>query len=518
MVDPGLPCRASKMNRTDLVLRLEGITKRFGALTANENVSLELREGELLALLGENGAGKTTLMNILFGHYTPDAGRIIAFGKELPPGKPRAAIDAGIGMVHQHFSLAANLSVIENVIAGTESLARLRFDNRRARARLAELSNRFGLTVDPDARVGDLSVGERQRVEILKSLYRNARILIFDEPTAVLTRQEADKLYDTLRIMAQKGLSLIFISHKLHEVMAAADRVLVLRSGKLVAERAAADTSRDELAELMVGHRVARPSREIQPPGAVLLQAMAVDVVSAGVKRLSAASFEVRAGEVLGIVGVAGNGQATLAALVSGLTAAASGRFELYGEAVKYPSARTFVAARVGRIPEDRNTTGAIGDMTLWENAVLERIREPRFSVAGIVNRSAGRAFARSVIDRFDVRGGTPDSQVRLLSGGNMQKLILGRNLAADPRVLIAAQPTRGLDEGAVAAVHAAILAARRAGTGILLISEDLDEILQLADRVQAIVKGRLSPAVGIEQADARRLGLMMAGIWDEAA
>jgi simple sugar transport system ATP-binding protein len=421
-------------------------------------------------------------------------------------------------MVHQHFSLAANLSVIENIIAGTESLASLRFDKRRARARLAELSNRFGLTVDPDARVGDLSVGERQRVEILKSLYRDARILIFDEPTAVLTHQESEKLYDTLRIMARKGLSLIFISHKLHEVLAAADRVLVLRGGKVVAERAAADTSRDELAELMVGHRVARPSREPQPPGAVVLQAMAVDVVSAGVKRLSAVSFEVRAGEVLGIVGVAGNGQATLAALASGLAAAESGRFELYGKVVKHPSARAFVAARVGRIPEDRNATGAIGDMTLWENAVLERVHEPRFSVAGIVKRAAGRAFARSVIDQFDVRGGTPDGQVRLLSGGNMQKLILGRNLAAAPLVLIAAQPTRGLDEGAVAAVQAAILAARRAGTGVLLISEDLDEILQLADRVQAIVKGRLSPAIGIERADARRLGLMMAGLWDEAA
>ena len=497
-----------------VVLSLEGITKRFGSLTANDDVTLELRQGELLALLGENGAGKTTLMNILFGHYTADSGRVVAFGQELPPGKPRAAIAAGIGMVHQHFALAANLSVIENVVAGTRPLLSLGLGAGAARKRLVELSARFGLAVDPDARVGDLSVGERQRVEILKALYRDARILILDEPTAVLTHQEAEQLYATLRGMAALGLSIIFISHKLHEVMAAADRVVVLRGGKVVAERAASATSREELAELMVGRRVARPRRESQEPGDIVLEASGLDAGG----RLKGLDFAVRAGETLGIIGVSGNGQATLVRLACGLETPSAGQLMLYGKPVSDPSPRGFVAAGVGRVPEDRNGDGVVGEMALWENAVLERLREPRFSRAGFVDRAAGRQFARSVIERFDVRGGGPDSPIRLLSGGNVQKLILGRNLAEAPKLLVAAQPTRGLDEGAVASVHGEILAARAAGTAVLLISEDLDEVLALADRVQAIVKGRLSPPIPVAAADPRRLGLMMAGIWEEAA
>ncbi len=504
------------MSEAEVVLSLEGITKRFGPLVANDAVTLDLHRGELLALLGENGAGKTTLMNILFGHYTADSGRVSAFGRPLPSGQPRAAIEAGIGMVHQHFALAGNLSVLENIVAGTESLLRLRSDRRKARAKLAAIAERFGLGVDPDARVGALSVGERQRVEILKSLYRDARILILDEPTAVLTHQEAEKLYGTLRAMAAKGLSLIFISHKLHEVLAAADRVVVLRGGKVVAERRAAATSKDELAELMIGRRVARPVRDAQTPGPVVMRAAAVDVVAGGARRLSDISFALRAGETLGIVGVAGNGQAALGDLVSGLSPPTAGRLELFGQAVTRPSPRRFVAAGIGRIPEDRNANGAVAEMSVWENAVLERIRSPRFSVAGLVRRGAGRAFAQAIIARFDVRGGGPDTPIRLLSGGNMQKLILGRSLETAPRILIAAQPTRGLDEGAVAAIHAEILAARRGGTAVLLISEDLDEILALADRVQAIVKGRLSPDIPIAAASPRRLGLMMAGEWTE--
>jgi len=499
-------------------LELTGITKRFGALLANDDVTITLGQGEVLALLGENGAGKTTLMNILFGHYTPDAGRVVAFGRELPPGKPRAAIEAGIGMVHQHFALAANLTVIENVIAGTERLFSFGLDKAKARAKLAALSERFGLAVHPDARVGDLSVGERQRVEILKSLYRDAKVLILDEPTAVLTHQEAETLFATLRGMAANGLSLIFISHKLHEVLAAADRVVVLRGGKVVAERKAGATSREELAELMVGRRVARPHRESQPPGPVVMKAERVSVVSGGVRLLSEVSFEVRSGETLGIIGVSGNGQSALGRLVGGLAAPASGRFELFGQPAGPISPRDFVERGIGRIPEDRNADGAIGEMAIWENAVLERVGEARFSGSGFVRRAPARDFAAEIIRRFDVRGGGPDTATRLLSGGNMQKLILGRNLIDSPRILIAAQPTRGLDEGAVAAVHAEILAARRSGTGVLLISEDLDEVLQIADRVQAIVKGRLSPPIPIAEADPRRLGLMMAGAWDEAA
>jgi simple sugar transport system ATP-binding protein len=499
------------------VLRLEGITKRFGALVANEDISLTLAPGEILALLGENGAGKTTLMNILFGHYTADGGRVLAFGHVLPPGQPRAAIEAGIGMVHQHFTLAGNLTVLDNIMAGTESLLRLRSDRGSARARLRAIAERFGLAVEPDALIADLSVGERQRVEILKALYRDARVLILDEPTAVLTPQEADMLFSTLRGMAAQGLSVIFISHKLQEVLGHADRVVVLRAGRVVAERRADATSRKELAELMVGRRVTRPVRERLEPGSVVLRARGVSAGRNG-KALEGLDFEVRARETLAIIGVSGNGQALLGELASGLLAPSSGRLELFGEDVASPTPRGFIAAGVGRIPEDRHASGAVGDMTIWENAVLERVRTPAYSAGGFVRRTAARAFAQRVIERFDVRGGKPDTPVRLLSGGNMQKLILGRNLDPTPRLLVAAQPTRGLDEGAVAAVHAEILAARVAGAGVLLISEDLDEVIALADRVQAIVKGRLSPAIPVEEADPRRLGLMMAGLWGEAA
>ncbi len=497
------------------VLQLQGITKRFGALVANDDISLELRQGELLALLGENGAGKTTLMNILFGHYTADGGTVTVFGKTLPPGRPRDAIEAGIGMVHQHFTLAGNLTVLENVMIGTERLGRLTSDKTGARAKLIDIGARFGLAVDPDARVSDLSVGERQRVEILKALYRNARILILDEPTAVLTQIEAEKLFSTLRVMAGQGLSLIFISHKLGEVMAAADRVVVLRAGKTVAERRTADTNRAELAELMVGRRVTRPIRDSRAPGASVLVADGVDVVEGGQRRLSDVSFAVKAGEVLGIIGVAGNGQAALGRLVTGLAVPDRGRLTLQGRDIGAATPGDFVAAGVGRIPEDRHAEGAVGEMTVWENAVLERVREPRFSRYGLVDRGAARAFAAGLIERFDIRGAGPDTRTRLLSGGNMQKLILGRNLAGSPLLVIANQPTRGLDEGAIAAVHAELLAARRAGAAILLISEDLDEVMALSDRVQAIVKGRLSRAVATDEADARTIGLMMAGIWE---
>lgn len=497
---------------SETVLELCNITKRFGPTLANDDVSLSLAKGEIVALLGENGAGKTTLMSILFGHYTPDSGAIRVFGADLPPGRPRAAIRAGVGMVHQHFSLAGNLTVLENVMTGTESLWRLRSDTTAARAKLLALSQRFGLKVDPDARLGDLSVGEQQRVEILKALYNDARILVLDEPTAVLTNIEAEQMFRTLKGMAAQGLSLIFISHKLDEVMATADRIVVLRGGRQVAERRAAQTTKAELAELMVGHAVHRPRREAVIPGAVVLEAAGLTLRQGGVDRLKDIAFTLCAGEVLGIIGVSGNGQAQLAQVLGGTARRTAGELRLFGVPVGDLTVPQVVAAGIGRIPEDRNRDGAIGEMAIWENAVLERL--PAFTRRGLVDRSAGMAFAQKVIDAFDVRGGTPGSRIRLLSGGNMQKLILGRNLMDHPRILIAAQPARGLDEGAVAAVHERILAARKAGAAVLLISEDLDEVMALADRIQAIVGGRLSPAVAADGADARQLGLMMAGDW----
>ncbi len=499
------------------VLELSGITKRFGHVTANEDVSLHLDKGEIVSLLGENGAGKTTLMSILFGHYTADEGTVRVEGQELPPGRSRAAIRAGVGMVHQHFALAPNLTVLENVMTGTEPLWKLRSDRAAGRRKLVDLSARFGLKVDPDARVSDLSVGECQRVEILKALYNDARILILDEPTAVLTAQEAESLFATLRQMTGEGLSLIFISHKLHEVMSASDRVVVLRRGKVVAERRTSDTTREELAELMVGRKVERPARPPATPGEVLLEGVDLHVSGKGGASLQGISFKLRAGETLGIIGVSGNGQTTLAGLVSGLMAPDSGALLVKGQTVATHDVPHAIAAGIGRIPEDRNAEGTIGDMTTWENAVLERIWSPDFSSRGVVRRAAARAATEDIIKGYDVRGATIDGRIRLLSGGNMQKLILGRVLEAGPDILVAAQPSRGLDEGAIAGVHERLLEARGRGAGVLLISEDLDEVIALSDNIRAIVNGRLSPAIPAERANAQLLGLMMAGDWSAA-
>ncbi|MBB3810305.1 ABC transporter ATP-binding protein [Pseudochelatococcus contaminans] len=499
------------------ILKLSRITKRFGAVIANDDVSISLAQGEILALLGENGAGKTTLMNILFGHYAPDEGTVSVDGALLPPGQPLAAIRAGVGMVHQHFSLAPNLTVLENVMTGTEPLWSFRSARTGGRRKLVALSERFGLIVDPDARVGDLSVGERQRVEILKALYNDARILILDEPTAVLTRQEAERLFAVLRQMARQGLSLVLISHKLDEVMTTADRVVVLRGGKVAAERMTADTDKAELAELMVGRRVTRPARAAAKRGAIAFEAAGLCAAGAGAAPLDTVSFRLYEGEILAIIGVSGNGQTTLADVMFGTRKPDAGDLLLHGRPFEGGSVWAVHEAGIGRIPEDRNREGVVGDMTIWENAVLERIRSPRFSRRGIVDRAAGIAFAEQIMAEFDVRGGTPTRRIRALSGGNVQKLILGRNLLDNPRIIVAAQPTRGLDEGAVVAVHDRLLEARQRGAALMLISEDLDEVIGLADRVQAIVKGRLSPPVPADRADPRLLGLMMAGDWQRA-
>ncbi|WP_108484993.1 ABC transporter ATP-binding protein [Oceaniglobus ichthyenteri] len=497
------------------VLSLVGISKRFGPVVANEDVSISLAKGEVLALLGENGAGKTTLMNILFGHYMPDSGSVTVKDTCLTMGRPRDAINAGVGMVHQHFTLAPNLTVLENIMTGTEPLFALRARTGAARAKLATLCKRFGLAANPDARVSDLSVGEQQRVEILKALYNDAEILILDEPTAVLTRPEAEKLFQVLRTMAAQGLSIIFISHKLNEVMESADRVVVLRGGRVTAERATSATDKDELAALMVGRRVERPKRGDALRGPTVVEARGVDVTVKSIKVLQDIDFSLHRGEVLGIIGVSGNGQTVLAHLLSGLAHPGAGTLTVLGAPLGRATPSHLIAKGIGRIPEDRNTEGAVGDFTLWQNAVLERLGDSRFSRWGFVRSRPARAFCDKIIARFDVRGGTPDTATRNLSGGNMQKLIFGRNLLDGPAILIAAQPTRGLDEGAIAAVHSEILAARSKGCAVLLISEDLDETLALADRIQAIVKGRLSPPVASTGLDARRLGLMMAGEWD---
>lgn len=505
--------------RADPVLRISGITKRFGALVANDAISLDLAPGEVVALLGENGAGKTTLMNILFGHYIADEGAVTVFGAHLPPGDPRAALRAGIGMVHQHFTLADNMTVLENIALGTQPLGAWRFRRGAARERIARLCDDFGLVIDVDQFVSRLSVGERQRVEILKALYRDARILILDEPTAVLTPQETEALFQTLKMLVAEGMSIIFISHKLHEVMAVSDRVVVLRGGRIAGERRAAETDRRELAALMVGREVAMPSVAPVEPGAELFALDAVSTLPrAGGSALADVSMSLRAGVITGLAGVSGNGQAALAALLSGTDAPASGRLRVAGVDMAGWSPRAALAGGIARIPEDRHAVGSIGDMSVTENVIAEQYAGRRFSRRGLIDWAAARAFAEQIIRDYEVKCPSPEARIRLLSGGNMQKLILGRALDPRPAVILANQPTRGLDVGAVAYVQGRLLEARARGAAILLISEDLDEILALADEVRVIFKGRLSPPSPRGARTVQELGELMAGHGLEAA
>ena len=508
---------------TETVLRLTGVTKRFGKLVANDRISLQLKRGEVLALLGENGAGKSTLVSILFGHYTADEGEIEVFGKPLNPGDPRAALAAGIGMVHQHFTLADNLSVLDNVMMGSEPLWLPFTRQRAARDKLMAVAQQFGLSVDPRAQVGRLSVGERQRVEILKALYRGARILILDEPTAVLTPQESEALFAVLAQMVAQGLSIIFISHKLGEVLRVSHRVAVLRGGKLVAQAPARETTQAQLAQWMVGHAVSPPQRH--PAGQVGEAVCVLARVSTapGRERLHEASLQLHAGEIVAIAGVSGNGQVALAELLSGTRHAVEGQINFLGRPLPvHPS--EWVALGVARIPEDRHAVGVVGDLPVWENAVSERLRSPAFSRWGWVRRTAARAYAQCVIDQFDVRGGGLLVAARSLSGGNMQKLILGRALlhpdhhanqpnARAPKLIIAHQPTWGLDIGAVAYVQAQLIAARDAGAAVLVISDDLDEVLTLGDRVAVMHAGHLTEARPAGDWSREAIGLAMAGV-----
>jgi simple sugar transport system ATP-binding protein len=526
------------------VLRLAGITKRFGGLVANDGIWLSLARGEVLALLGENGAGKSTLVSILFGHYVADAGTIEVFGKPLPPGQPKAALAAGIGMVHQHFTLADNLSVLDNVMLGTEPLWRPWSRREAGRRRLLGQARRFGLDVQPDARVGDLTVGERQRVEILKALVRGARILILDEPTAVLTPQESESLFATLSQMVAEGLAIIFISHKLGEVLRVSHRIAVLRGGRLVAEAVncpaaggvnGAPAAKDpqgstgptpaQLASWMVGHEVTAPVRaSAAHVGAPVCELQGVCTPRVGRERLEEVSLTLRGGEIVAVAGVSGNGQAALAGVLCGTQVPSAGTVRLFGAPMP-ASAAARVRLGVARIPEDRQGVGLVGDLPLWENAVSERLASATFSrrvPARIgprwVRQRAAKAHAQRIVERFDVRvgGGGPEAPVRALSGGNMQKLILGRALLSPdgkpPRLIVAHQPTWGLDVGAVAAVQRELIAARDAGAAVLVISDDLDEVVALGDRVAVMHEGRLTDARPSTQWTRETLGLAMAG------
>lgn len=496
----------------DVVLSLEGITKRFGALVANDGLELSLRRGEILALLGENGAGKTTLMNILFGHYVQDEGVVRVGGAVLPPGSPGAALAAGVGMVHQHFALAENLTGLDNIRLGTQSLLRPS-SGGAARQRIEQIIAESGLEVDLDRKVAALTVGEKQRVEILKALYRDVRVLILDEPTAVLTPQEAEGLFVVLRRLAARGLAVIFISHKLGEVLAVSHRIAVLRAGRKAGELVTADADRRAIADLMVGKDVAEVRRTAPVPGVALVEFRDVSL-RRGVARapLIDASFVLRVGEIVGVAGVSGNGQAAIAALLSGLAVPDGGEMLLYGKAVTSADPRAVVAAGVARMPEDRQHDGVVGTMSVSDNIAIEDVRGKDFARMGLLNHKAMRERATAAIAAYDIRCPGPDAEARLLSGGNVQKLILARVLERSPRVILANQPTRGLDVGAQAEVHRRIIAARDRGAAVMVISEDLDELFALADRFLVVHAGEVTDAGPSERLDRGTVGLMMAG------
>lgn len=498
-----------------IVLKLNGLSKRFGSVVANDDVSLTLNRGEVLALLGENGAGKTTLMNMLFGHYLPDAGTIEVADEAgelqpLPLGQPQVALGAGVGMVHQHFTLAENISALDNITLGSEPLFALRRNQREARKKIEAIIAQSGLNAPLDTPVGRLSVGERQRVEILKALYRRARILVLDEPTAVLTPQEADTLFENIRMMTNEGLSVIFISHKLREVLAFSDRIAVLRHGHLVGEMATSEADETSIARMMVGAETPELASTRIAPGSPVLTLSGVSV-SGRSKRdtLSAVDLTVHAHEILGIAGVSGNGQSGLANVISGLAQAKQGLIKVNEVEIDAPTPAAMVRAGVGRIPEDRHHEGIVGAMSVAENMVIEHLDDPGVQSRGLLRHEAIQSNAERLAKAYDVRGPGVDAPARLLSGGNIQKLILARVFDRAPRLILANQPTRGLDMGAAAEVGRRLLEARERGAGVVLISEDLDEILGLADRIVVIRDGELHEAPG---RDREQIGLMMAG------
>ena len=470
-------------------VRLEGITKRFPGVLANDAVDLELRGGEIHGLVGENGAGKSTLMRILYGMYPADAGRIRVRGREVRLTSPRQAIALGIGMVHQHFVLVDRFTVAENIILGSEE--GLIVDVESAEERIRELGKQFGFLVDPTARVEDLSIGEQQRVEILKALYRGVDVVILDEPTAVLTPQETGELFENLRRLREAGNAVVFISHKLDEVLSLCDRITVLRRGRVVGETTPAETNKPELAEMMVGRpvlfRLEKPQISVGNP------VLRVEALRLG-SRLNGIDLEVRSGEILGIAGVEGNGQRELAEALLGLRTPDGGRVVLGDRDVSGYSVDEMREAGVAYIPEDRHGRGLILEMTLWENVALGRQSRPGFSSRwGILLTRAIKDLAARLIQAFDVRARSVGVEAATLSGGNQQKLVLARELDGDPKLLIAAQPTRGLDVGAIEFVWRRILEQKAAGCAVLLISAELEEIYELSDRIVTMYEGRIT-------------------------
>lgn len=498
-------------------LEMINITKRFPGVIANSKVNFDVRSGEVHALLGENGAGKSTLMKILYGLYHPEEGQVRLDGEVIEINSPVDSISKGIGMIHQHFMLVDSLSVAENVALGLPSSRGILTDIDKVSSRIEELAKTYGLNVDPSAKVWQLSVGQQQRVEILKALYRGAALLILDEPTAVLTPQEVDEFFVTMRQMVEDGHALIFISHKLHEVLDISHRISVLRDGHLIGTIPTGQATKEKLAEMMVGREVSlkRVERTVASGDVRLVLKNVSALGDRGTQALKNVSLEVHSGEILGLAGVSGNGQKELAEVINGLRPPTSGEVLLEGIDVTGKSPRELTKHNMSYVPEERMRDGMIKEFSVSENVILREHNQKPFSQNGFLQLNAISNHTDTLIKDFSVKTPSQETLVKSLSGGNIQKLVLARELSREPRVLIAAQPTRGLDIGATEYVHKSLFDQRESGTATLLISEDLDEILAMSDRIAVIFEGEIMGVLDGKEATAEKLGLLMAGIRD---
>ena len=501
---------------SDYVIEMLNITKEFPGIKANDNITLQLKKGEVHALLGENGAGKSTLMSVLFGLYQPESGTIKKDGQVVEIKNPNDATALHIGMVHQHFKLVECFTVLDNIILGCEPCKHGFINRKEARKKVVELSERYGLKIDPDAKIEDISVGMQQRVEILKMLYRENEILIFDEPTAVLTPQEIDELMEIMRSFTKEGKSILFITHKLAEIMAVADRCTVLRKGKCTGTVEIKDTNAQELSKLMVGRDVQLTvSKQESHPGDAILKVNGLTVPSKVHKNdaVKNASLEVRSGEIVCLAGIEGNGQTEFVYAVTGLEKATAGTVTLMGQDITSASIRTRSKTGMSHIPEDRHKHGLVLDYTLEENLVLQRYWEPEFQNHGVIRKEAVREYANRLIDEYDVRSGQGAlTTVRSMSGGNQQKAIIARELDKNPELLVAVQPTRGLDVGAIENIHRQLVAQRDAGKAVLLVSLELDEVMNLSDRILVMYEGEIVGEFNPKTTDVQTLGLYMSG------
>ena len=498
------------------VVEMLNIRKEFPGIVANDNVTLQLKKGEVHALLGENGAGKSTLMGMLFGMYQPEAGVIKVKGKEVKISSPNVANDLGIGMVHQHFKLVENFTVTENIILGCEPKKFLTVDIKSAAKKIDELSKTYGLNVDPYAKIEDISVGMQQRVEILKMLYRNAEVLIFDEPTAVLTPQEIDDLIKIMQNLINEGKSIILITHKLKEIKAVADRCTVIRRGKYIGTVDVKETTEADMAKMMVGRQVSfKVEKKESTPGEEVLRIENLSVKNnKKVLGLKDFSLSVRKGEIVGIAGVEGNGQTELVEAITGMRGVDSGKILFNEKDITRSSIRNRIDEGIAHIPEDRHKRGLILDYTMEDNMVLKVYKNKPFSKNGLINRSKITEYANNIIETFDVRSGEGGkSMARSLSGGNQQKGVIGREIQSSPDLLIAVQPTRGLDVGSIEYIHKRLVEQRDSGKAVLLVSLELDEVLNVSDRIAVVNNGELIGIVNSSETDENEVGLMMAGI-----